>query len=72
MLNTLILSGYIPPSSDAINFLLGILAFSVLVGLLALWWGVRLIKRDKWIGLLLALVAVGLPVLGLNLLGSIF
>jgi hypothetical protein len=72
MLNTLLLSGYIPPTSDAINFLLGILAFSVLAGLLALWWGVRFIRQDKWVGLLLVLVAVALPVLGWNLLGSIF
>jgi high-affinity Fe2+/Pb2+ permease len=72
MLNTLLLSGYIPPSSGVIDFFLGLLAFSVLAGVLVLWWGVRLIKRDKWIGLLLVLVAVALPVLGWNLLGSIF
>jgi hypothetical protein len=72
MLNMLLLSGYIPPSSDAINFFLGILAFSVLAGLLALWWGVRLIKRDKRIGFAVVLVAVALPILGWNLLGSIF
>ncbi len=72
MLNTLLLSGYIPPSSDAINFFLGILAFSVLAGLLVLWWGVRLIKRDKWVGFLVVLATIALPVAGFNLLGSIF
>jgi hypothetical protein len=64
MLNTLLLSGYIPPSSDAIRFLLGVFALSVLAGLLVLWGGVRLIKRDKWIGFAVVLVAVALPAAG--------
>ena len=72
MLNTLLLSGYIPPSSDAINFILGIFAISVLAGLLVLWWAVRLLRQGKRVGFLVGLLAVGLPVLGFNLLGSIF
>ena len=72
MVLTLLLSGYIGPSSVNIDLLVGILASSVLAGLLVLWWGVRLIKREKWIGFALVLVAIALPVAGWNLLGSIF
>lgn len=68
MLNTLLLSGYIPPSSEAIHLLFGIFAFSMLAGLLALWGGVRLIKRDKWIGFAVVLLAVVLPVAGFRVL----
>lgn len=72
MLLTLLLSGYIPPSSEAINFCLGILAFSVLAALLLGWWGVHLLRRQQPAGWLPLLGAVVLPLLGLQLLGSIF
>lgn len=68
VLNTLLLSGYIPPSSDAIRFLFGIFAFSVLAGLLVLWWGVWLLKRDKWLGFAVVLLAVALPAAGFRVL----
>lgn len=68
ILNTLLLSGYIPPSSEAIHFLFGVFACSVLAGLLVLWGGVQLIKRDKWIGFAVVLLAVALPAAGFRVL----
>jgi hypothetical protein len=68
MLSTLLPSGYIPPSSDAIHLLFSLFAFSVLAGLLVLWGGVRLIKRDKWIGFVVVLLAVALPAAGFRVL----
>ncbi|RZK97955.1 MAG: hypothetical protein EOO62_27220 [Hymenobacter sp.] len=72
MLLTLLLSGYIPPSSEAINILLGILVFSLLAGLLVLWWGVRLLRREKPVGWLVLMGAVVLPVLGWQFVASVF
>ena len=72
MLLTLLLSGYIGPSSEAINILLGLLALSLLAGLLALWWGVRLLRQAKPIGWLVLTGAVVLPILGWQVVGSAF
>ena len=68
MLNALLSLGYIPLSSDDIRFLCGIFALSVLAGLLVLWWGVWLIKRDKWVGFAVVLLAVALPTAGFRVL----
>jgi hypothetical protein len=67
MLLTLLLSGYIGPSSEAINILFGILIFSLLAGVLVLWWGVRLLRQDKPVGWLVLVGGVALPVFGFQL-----
>lgn len=72
MLVTILLSGYIGPSSEAIDILLGILVFSLLAGLLVLWWGVRLLRRQRSVGWLVLAGAVALPMLGWQLVTSAF
>lgn len=64
MLNPLLLLGSLPLSSGDVNFLLGFFICSVLAGLLVGMWGVWLIKRDKWLGFAVVLLAVALPVVG--------
>ena len=68
MTDTLLVLSYIPLSPTDIQSILGRFALLVFAGLLVGWWGVALIKRDKWIGFALVLVAVALPVFGWRLL----
>jgi hypothetical protein len=68
MVSTLLVPGDILLSSDDLKSILGRFALLVLAGLLVGWCGVALIKRDKWIGFAVVLVAVALPIFGWRLL----
>lgn len=67
MIDALLVLGYIPLSAADVQSILGRFALLVCAGLLVGWWGVALIKRDKWIGFALVLVALALPVFGWRL-----
>lgn len=68
MMSTLLLPSDILLSSDDIKSIFGRFALLVLACLLVGWWGVALIKRDKWIGFAVVLVAAALPIFGWRLL----
>lgn len=67
MTGALPILSYIPLSAADIQSILGRFALLVFASLLVGWWGVALIKRDKWIGFVLVLVAVALLVFGWRL-----
>jgi hypothetical protein len=67
MVNALLVLGYIPLSSADIGSILGRFALLALAGLIIGWCGVVLIKRDKWIGFAVVLLAIAVPLFGWRL-----
>jgi hypothetical protein len=68
MVSALLVLGDMLLSSDDIKSIFGRFALLLLAGLLVGWCGVALIKRDRWIGFLVVLAAVALPIFGWRLL----